>query len=401
METLQNIISDLLKDKKVLDFKSGQKQSYINNVKKTFSSACKNDDKLSDEYKKDVNNLDNIEVKINYGWNIHLLYKWLDVSYGYDYKSTYQSGQHVTGTAKIDSYGNVEASDLELHKEYSTGNFHYDGSMLLSSNVRKQYEVNLTDKTPLISPSNLMNVKPDADMPGELKKALSTKFTPSKLDELIQSHYPDGIIKDIGSNVNEDNFKNLKVHKIKDFSIDSAELSFFPCSFDVWVEFNGETYGQLDVANISDIESTGETSKHYDDFLKEYDKINESIAFSLIKFLGYLGVAIPLIYLGIIYVLGMLLNITILSDSSGRMTFPLIYVWFGLSLLLSAISYFIVKSTLSEFYNSDYFYSKSLSVTSLKKMMLKAYRKIIRKNFLIAFIIIIVNSGLGYLIWLI
>ena len=265
-------------EKKIFNFSQKYVDSQIAEIKKTFSSKCKNDSTLSKEYKEHITDKDNINVtfKPKYGYNIYATFNSIHAKYQFTYTMTYSTGSHMSGEVKINSDGKADVSGLRTVKEYSSSDTTSTGSTSFYSTAMKTCEMKLGpwtssyyDEKRYVDVTNA----PVSTLPKQLVALASAPFTYQQINPYMTVHeLPSYVYDEMKQKAIEfysyGNPRDFSM-TITDYSIDELYVTFLPYaySFDVWTNFEGETFKLKDLDSISDITSKGPESQHYKTFL--------------------------------------------------------------------------------------------------------------------------------------
>ena len=262
-------------EKRIYDFRPDYVKKQINLIKKTFSKRCLEDNRLSDEYKAYVKNTDNIFVKFIpvYGFDCKLSLSSIYADVSYSYRNTYVSSTTVSGTASVNSSGDVNISNVHSTDHYSservttTTNAHWWSSATTScvthigTAAYSEYDL-----------SNYEDITDNKNIPSELNKIAGAPITYDFLNQYLtpsclpSSVYNSLVKNGLGSHEN-DSPKNIRIDRITDYHIDELWITYLPYTyeFDVWCEFEGEIY-QRHCKSLSEIASIGQMSNHYEKY---------------------------------------------------------------------------------------------------------------------------------------
>lgn len=262
-------------EKRIYDFRPDYVKKQISMIKQTYSKRCLEDNRLSDEYKTYVKNVDNIFVKFTpvYGFDCKLSLGSVHADVSFFYTLSYVSGTTVSGTASVSSSGDVKLSNVHTTDHYSSsreqkttnGWWHSSATescvMHVGAAAYSDYDL-----------KNYNEVTDQKQIPTELEKIASISITYELLNSYVKpsslpSHVYDALIDNAINFYKNDSPKNMRMDRITDYSVDQLWIAYLPYTyeFDVWCNFEGETYKQH-CKTISDIESIGQLSRHYEKY---------------------------------------------------------------------------------------------------------------------------------------
>ncbi len=302
MITYQDIIDELFAERKIYDYTEEYKKKFIQDVKKTFIKKCKADTTLSKEYKEYISHLENVDVRINYGWRFNLTYYRITVKYDYAYRDTYKSGEHITGTAQINSSGEVSVSGMQVHSDYTTSDFYSQSTASFSSTARKQYATSF-GSAEKYSNRLYVEITKKENASAELCSIFDSKPTVTQFDEYIQKNPPTNIVQDAieyETKLTRVQLKNFRLLEIEDVGVDRGEMIVLPSSFDVIVKYKNKLYEQKGLYTFEDIRSIGENNPEYLQFKARRSELEKTkrASFAIIpRVISYIGIISLLIAL--------------------------------------------------------------------------------------------------------
>lgn len=298
------------KEKRIYDFRPDYVEKQIAKIKKTFSQRCREDNRLSDEYKAHVKNLDNIFVRFTplYGFDCKLSLSSVDAKVSFTYILSYVSDTTVSGKATVDSYGDVKISDVRTTDHYSSSRTPTTRDAWWHASAKDACVMNIGGAAKVkYDLKNYEDVTKKKGIPSELSKMVSKPLTYGFLNPYITpSSIPENVRSALMENATNyhknDSPRDIKIDEITDYHVDELWINYLPYTyeFDVWCEFEGETYKQH-CKTISNITSLGQMSDHYEkylvllsdaryDFHKKLKNVRTRYAVSiLVSLLGTLG----------------------------------------------------------------------------------------------------------------
>ena len=260
---------------------------YINSrmltIKRKFIQACKNDKKLSKEFKAHISNINNIEVRLKpkYDFEFYAFFNSITADYSYEYTYTYSYNSHLAGEIKYDySTGKADTSGLRMVKEYDTAVSTRKGTAYFWATKTQDCKIHFGSAT--FDDSNIkdyVRITNKSKLAGDLKKLAQKRFDYSDVNRYLTINaLPSHVYSALKENAfqfrsSSENPRDLRM-KIKDYSIDEISLIIFPdyCEFEVWTVFNGKEYKQTG-KDIKDIISVGEESNHYQQYKEEEEAV--------------------------------------------------------------------------------------------------------------------------------
>ncbi|MBQ3482705.1 MAG: hypothetical protein IJA78_00850 [Clostridia bacterium] len=297
-------------EKRIYDFRPDYVKDQISLIKKTFSKRCLEDNRLSDEYKAHIKDLDNIFVKLTpvYGFDCKLSLYSVSANVSYTYVLSYVSSTTVSGTASVNSSGDVKLSNVHTTDHYSSSRTQKTTSASWYSSAKDSCIMRVGGAAH--SGYDLKNYEDVTDkkrIPAELAKMASAPITYGFLNPYITpSSIPGNVraslIDDATGFHKNDSPKDIKIDSVTNYGVDELWITYLPYTyeFDVWCEFEGEVY-KHHCKKISEITSVGKLSDHYEkykelvadqryDFFKKLRGVRILYALSIfISALGVLG----------------------------------------------------------------------------------------------------------------
>ncbi|MBE6547916.1 MAG: hypothetical protein E7667_03430 [Ruminococcaceae bacterium] len=374
-------------NKKVLDFSPQYQKKQIDDIKRKFSNVCKNDPTLSDEYKKHIQTLSNINVGFYpvYGFDAFIDFNYISVDYSFEYTLTYQTGTHITGKVTFDSYGDGHISDMQTHKEYESSRTTSEGQRTWYSTAMNKCELHLGAAANTGYNTNIRNYvdvtdAPPSELPYGLRKLSNRPLTYDDLNPYIRKLVlPSRIHNEIKQDVTKSYSSptNFRM-SVRDYFANEINVTILPYTykFDVWTEFNGKIYGLKNVDSISNIVSEGPESNHHHDYQREVEKQSQIFSSGKMphKRIYFIAALLPIIM--VILIAGMLIFAkTIKHEAIIRY-----YHWETVGLLAVMFVFMIISIRLTKkvrvlhIPESDYNQSQSLS-NLYRKIDLRFYEQ--------------------------
>ncbi len=403
MQILKNILTEMHKNKKVVDLSEENKKEFILSVKEKFSKACQRDVKLTNEYKKYVLNLDNIFVKINYGYQIKVLYRDITIKSSFDYISTYEKGKYIKdGKAEIDYDGNIKIDSAEIVTDYGKERNTKTTTDVLYSTTKKQYVAHLGAKKLKGCGQCKRITNFDMSSP-ELIKAINYRVSSQEFDELIQTNLPEGIEDEL-LELNQKRY-NLKsrtfnVVGVEDYNFESVELTIMPTSIDVFVDYNGNKYEKTEIKDASRIPSVGEFHERYNVFastVSDYKSKEEGLGHKIFIGFAIFLIALPLLSIILLFFRCDMCSAAVQTDG---------FIWRIVGSVLSAGASFLIFALLSpyEVFSLNYdTYAKELNCmteSSIRRFVKKKYKVKKIKDFSCIFAMLAISVTSFYFIWI-
>ncbi len=261
------------KEKRIYDFRPDYVQSQIHLIKKVFSQKCLEDDHLSDEYKAYVKDIDNIFVKFMpvYGFDCKLSLWSVHADVSFSYVLSYVSSTTISGTATVNSSGDVKVSDVHSTDHYSRSREQKTTNATWYSSAKEACIIHVGEAAG--SQYDLKNYEELTDkkrIPSKLAKMASEPITYGFLNPYIKpSTLPASVYDSLIDKATQfySSIKNTRIDCITDYGVDELCINYLPYTyeFDVWCNFEGETY-KCHCNKISEIKSNGQLSRHYEKY---------------------------------------------------------------------------------------------------------------------------------------
>lgn len=299
-----------------LDYTEDFKEDYIERIKEAYREKCLQDQTLKKEYKEHVKNLDNLTVEFTYGYDLKFELSYVTVEATYHYRYSYKSGEHVSGTASINSYGDLDTSGLSVVSDYNTTTYNGDTKVTVwSKDLKKlKYMMGSAYYSKEFAQENKGVYKSFTvkNMPAHLKKVYNeTTITVAdfekalkiqcKCDSLVWSE----VEADIKRYSRPYTPKDIEIKDVCDYSIRNCELYFMPSKFIVKTVFNGTTYKSSPARSIEDMAVAGAQSDHYKRFQRA---VSYNEGRSVFRWLPRMFTIMAIVVMGLSY-LGLMLGL--------------------------------------------------------------------------------------------
>ncbi len=303
-------------EKRIYDFRPDYVEKQIDLIKKSFSKICLEDKRLSDEYKAYVKDTNNIFVKFTpvYGFDCKLSLRSVSADVSFTYVLSYVSSTTVSGTASVNSAGDVKLSNVSTSDHYShsrtstkTSSWWHSSAkdscvMHVGGAAYREYDLNnyedVTDKKRIPSELSEMASEPIT------YRLLNPYITPSSIPENVRA----ALIERATDFYKNDSPKDIRIDDITDYGVDELWITYLPYTyeFDVWCNFEGETY-KRHCKKISEITAIGQLSDHYEKY-KEILATQRYDFFKKLKGVRVLyGLSICLPIVGVLALLALLI----------------------------------------------------------------------------------------------
>ncbi len=253
----------------------------IMEIAQNFQEECKRDNTLSDEYKAHISDIRNICVNFRpiLKHDIVCDFSWVEVGYRFTYTDTYIKDSRVEGTAKVNSRGELDLSDLHRVNSYSSETKGKTGTKTFFSSDRKGCVCHLGDGRFPEGEGAYKKIDISGDASPEYKMLMT--LTKEQLAKMVTVDcLPQAVKNELESEAMKseafyDNKRNFSFTRVEDYSIHRCKLIVFPVfQFDVFTEFEGKQYICKEHEDPNKIKSVGKTSKHYDEFLKRTAEVS-------------------------------------------------------------------------------------------------------------------------------
>lgn len=392
-------LDTLRKNAIVYDYSPAYKRELIDKIKARFSEECQKDDTLSEEYKRFVSSLENINVEINYGWDIVVEFNRLNMKVAYVYDLSYTTPRSISGTLSIDSYGNVTASDLKLNKDHRHTTVDRTEEIVLSSSDRIGYTSHLYST--YLHPNDLKNyvqVYDKTQMPSNLLKTINRDFI-NTFDEMVQKNPPSNAMEEAEKYVKSYNegARNFSLVEINDYNINSAQLYYLPRSFDIWTEFDDEIYMLNDIFHLGEIVAEGKHSDHYTLYNLKVESLKTKRIYTLLpRVIGGAASLLPTLLLVVYY-----LQIMGLPNFFGiERAAPFTILLALISIAVTVMGIYGVIEFFKPFQSQTSPYDEKLPLGDLYKKVEKDYKKSFVGRLFSCAIMLIIYAALAYWFWL-
>ncbi len=261
-------------------------------LRERFRQACLQDNTLSEEFRKHVEDANNINVEIEPRFGIDLALDLMSVSvdYSYEYSLVYTSSTSYSGTGRETSSGTIKV-DLTEHKSYSSSKEIFHGNHHYFVGNFDPCEVHLGDSIFKPDP-NFVDFTEEEDFPKEFND-LAEKISFETIKELFTvNHLPERnreIIQENCLRYAPSDARNFRLERITDCLPNTVSLVCFPKQIDfcISVRFDSTTYELTGATNVyesavgnnenenlipDDVHSIGPKSEHYIQFTEMVDQ---------------------------------------------------------------------------------------------------------------------------------
>ncbi len=413
MQSLISILNEMYANRKVYDFSANSKETFAHLVAKKFKEKCFQNDTLSEDFKEFVCTPENVNVRINYGYKIKILYNHLTLRSTFKYYNTYENGKYLKNiSGEVDDYGNIKVTSAEIGTDYKTTTETTTTSDKFYSTTKKEYAT--------IVGSDFMSIKTEAiDGKGisneikyielsDLSKASvglsnvlnAPRLSTNAFDKLIQDNLPKGIDKEVYEKNKK--YYSIKPHtynitQVEDYDIEEATLTIMPVSFDIRVEYKGKKYEVKDCESLDDIRSCGENSDKYNFYLKERSKYyDKEWKFTVGGWFAIICSVLPFLWFLVLWGV---------DCSCSQETYNQIGPITNLTIrIIGTLVVSIAMFLWAMFVVSDYFYydfNGKLTQEEMSRKLKKEFKKQLSLHYLWVFLICTISLSSGIYLWFI